>query len=146
MVDLKLVFRELVKFEIELWDAIDARLRSECDLQLTWFEVMQLLGRLPEARVQDIAAEFSITVGGTSKVVDRLEAAGLCRRRPNPNDRRSSVIELTAKGRRLLGKAAVVFEEELQARLGDVLPERSLEQLRQTLTTLRSAGRSRRHP
>lgn len=142
MVDLKLVFHELVKFQIELWDAIDARLRSACDLQLTWFEVMQLLDRLPEARVQDIAAEFSITVGGTSKVVDRLEAAGLCRRHPNPNDRRSSVIELTAKGRRLLGKATVVFEEELQVRLGDVIPERSLEQLRQTLTTLRSAGRS----
>lgn len=87
MVDLKLVFHELVK----LWDAIDARLRSECDLQLAWFEAMQLLDRLPEARVQDIAAEFSITVGGTSKVVDRVEAAGLCRRRPNPNDRRSSV-------------------------------------------------------
>jgi DNA-binding MarR family transcriptional regulator len=142
MVDLKLVFHELVKVQIELWDAIDARLRSECDLQLTWFEVMRLLARLPEARVQDIAAEFSITVGGTSKVVDRLEAAGLCRRRPNPADRRSSVIELTAKGRRLLGKATVVFEDELQVRLGDVLPERSLEQLRQTLTTLRRAGRS----
>ncbi|MFF1607643.1 MarR family winged helix-turn-helix transcriptional regulator [Amycolatopsis sp. NPDC058278] len=142
MVDLKLVFHELVKFQIELWDAIDARLRSECDLQLTWFEVMRLLARLPEARVQDIAAEFSITVGGTSKVVDRLEAAGLCRRRPNPTDRRSSVIELTAKGRRLLGKATVIFEDELQVRLGDVLPERSLEQLRQTLTTLRRAGRS----
>lgn len=55
-------------------------------------------------------------------------------------------VELTAKGRGLLGKATVVFEEELQARLGDVLPERSLEQLRQTLTTLRSAGRSRRRP
>lgn len=142
MVDLKLVFHELVKVQIELWDAIDARLRSECDLQLTWFEVMRLLARLPEARVQDIAAEFSITVGGTSKVVDRLEAAGVCRRRPNPADRRSSVIELTAKGRRLLGKATVVFEDELQVRLGDVLPERSLEQLRQTLTTLRRAGRS----
>ncbi|WIX92080.1 MarR family transcriptional regulator [Amycolatopsis sp. DG1A-15b] len=142
MVDLKLVFHELVKVQIELWDAIDARLRSECDLQLTWFEVMRLLARLPEARVQDIAAEFSITVGGTSKVVDRLEAAGLCRRRPNPTDRRSSVIELTAKGRRLLGKATVVFEDELQVRLGDVLPERSLDQFRQTLTTLRRAGRS----
>ncbi|WP_410643551.1 MarR family winged helix-turn-helix transcriptional regulator [Amycolatopsis sp. lyj-346] len=145
MADLRQVFDELVKYEIELWDAIDARLRAECDLQLTWFKVMQLLDRLPEARVQDIAAEFSITVGGTSKVVDRLEASGLCRRRPHPHDRRSSVIELTAKGRRLLGKAAVVVDGELQARLGSVLPERALAQLHRTLTTLRAAGRALDH-
>lgn len=141
MVDLKSVFHELVKFEIELWTAIDTRLRAECDLQLTWFEIMQLLGRRAECRVQDVAAEFSITVGGTSKVVDRLEAAGYCRRRPHPNDRRSSVLELTANGRRLLDKAVVVFEDELQVRLGSATSERSLEQLHRTLTSLRAAGR-----
>jgi len=145
MVVLRQVFDELVKYEIELWDAIDTRLRAECDLQLTWFKVMQLLEQLPEVRVQDIAAEFSITVGGTSKVVDRLEAAGLCRRRPNPNDRRSSVIELTAKGNRLLNKATVVFDDELQVRLGSVLPERSLTQLHRSLTALRAAMRPLGH-
>jgi DNA-binding MarR family transcriptional regulator len=145
MVVLRQVFDELVKYEIELWDAIDTRLRAECDLQLTWFKVMQLLEQLPEVRVQDIAAEFSITVGGTSKVVDRLEAAGLCRRRPNPNDRRSSVIELTAKGNRLLNKATVVFDDELQVRLGSALPERSLTQLHRSLTALRAAMRPLDH-
>src|SRR3954468_17259085 len=146
MVVLRQVFDELVKYEIELWDAIDTRLRAECDLQLTWFKVIQLLERLPEARVQDIAAEFSITVGGTSKVVDRLEGSGLCRRRPNPHDRRSSVIELTAKGNRLLNKATVVVDDELQVRLGSVLPERSLTQLHRALATLRAAGRTLDHP
>ena len=32
-------------------------------------------------------------------VVDRLEAKGLVRRRPNPGDRRSVVVSLTAAGR-----------------------------------------------
>ncbi|MGK5691978.1 MarR family transcriptional regulator [Streptomyces sp. URMC 128] len=41
---------------------------------MTSFEVLHLLLRRPGPRIQDIAEEFSITVGGTSKVVDRLEA------------------------------------------------------------------------
>jgi hypothetical protein len=47
--------------------------------------------------VFDIAEELSLTVGGTSKLVDRIEAAGHCVRRANPDDRRSSIIELTPR-------------------------------------------------
>lgn len=73
--DLKLLYRELVSLEIELWDGVEGRLRAEYDLPLTSFEVLHLLRQQPARRIQDIAEKFSITVGGTSKVVDRLEAA-----------------------------------------------------------------------
>jgi MarR family transcriptional regulator, organic hydroperoxide resistance regulator len=138
--DLKLVFHDLVQFEIELWNAVDARLRAECDLQLTWFEVMQLLARRSACRIQDVAEEFGITVGGTSKVVDRIEAAGYCRRRANPNDRRSSLVELTPAGLRLVDTATKVFEAELGARIGSVLPEQELKRFAATLSALRAAG------
>ena len=36
MADLKVLFSELVRFETDLWNAVDARLRSEHGLQLTW--------------------------------------------------------------------------------------------------------------
>jgi MarR family transcriptional regulator, organic hydroperoxide resistance regulator len=142
VVDLKLVFHDLVQFEIELWNAVDARLRAEYDLQLTWFEVMQLLARRSGCRIQDVAEEFGITVGGTSKVVDRIEAAGYCARRANPNDRRSSLVELTPAGRRVVDNAMKVFEAELEARIGSVLPERELERFAATLSALRAAGRA----
>jgi MarR family transcriptional regulator, organic hydroperoxide resistance regulator len=35
MSDLRQVFNELVRFEIELWNAVDARLKTEFDLPLT---------------------------------------------------------------------------------------------------------------
>jgi DNA-binding MarR family transcriptional regulator len=89
----------------------------------------------------DIKAELSITVGGTSKLVDRIEAAGLCRRRANPDDRRSHIIELTPGGRRLLKKATKTFEDELQTRLGSVVTGRSLDQFGATLIRLRAANR-----
>ncbi|MFC8143533.1 MarR family winged helix-turn-helix transcriptional regulator [Streptomyces paradoxus] len=142
MADLKQLYRELVSLEIELWDGIEGRLKAEYGLALTSFEVLHLLLRRPGPRIQDIAEEFSITVGGTSKVVDRLEAAGLCKRRANPNDRRSSVVELTPEGRKLVEGALHVFEEELELRIGSVIPERSVREVTAVLSRLRAAGRA----
>jgi DNA-binding MarR family transcriptional regulator len=141
MVDLRVLYRDLINFEIELWNAIDAALRDAVDLPLTWFEVLHLLGRRSECRVQDIAEEFAITVGGTSKVVDRIVAAGYCERRANPNDRRSSIIELTPAGRELLDRAVVVFDGELADRVGSVLSEPELERFAAALRRFRAAGR-----
>ena len=142
MPDLKVLFSELIRFETELWNAVDARLRSEHDLQLTWFEPMQVMSKHTGCRVFDIKEELSITVGGASKLVDRIEAAGLCRRRPNPDDMRSQIIELTPAGRRLLAKATKSFEDELRTRLESVVTGRALDQLVATLTRLRAANRA----
>ena len=136
-----MLFSDLIRFETELWNAVDARLRADHDLPLTWFEPMQVMSRYTACRVFDIKEELSITVGGTSKLVDRIEAAGLCRRRPNPDDRRSQIIELTPTGRRLLAKATASFEEELHRRLDSGITRRSLQQFGATLTALRAANR-----
>jgi DNA-binding MarR family transcriptional regulator len=138
--DLPSLFNELIRFEIELWDAIDARLRAECDLALGRFGVMRVIARLGQCRVQDIADEMSITIGGTSKVVDRIEASGYCSRRPNPDDQRSSLITLTPAGERILAQATAVFEAELARRFSAVRSARSLERFHATLTRLRAAG------
>ena len=140
MSDLRGLFNDLIRFEIELWNAVDARLKSEFGLPLAHFEPMSVIDRIPGCRVYDIANELGITTGGTSKLVDRIEASGYCRRLPNPGDRRSSLLELTEEGRRLLAMAGAAFDEELQRRLGSALPERTLRQFASTLTRLRAAS------
>jgi DNA-binding MarR family transcriptional regulator len=141
-VDLKLLFGDLIRFETELWNAIDGRLRTEFDLPLSRFEPMQVIARRDNCRVQDIAADLAITVGGTSKLVDRIEAAGYCRRLANPADRRSSIVQLTPAGKRLLAKATAVLDAELERRFTAALPQRSLRQFAETLDRLRAAGHS----
>jgi DNA-binding MarR family transcriptional regulator len=141
MADLRVLFSELIRFETDLWNAVDARLRSEHDLRLTWFEPMHVMAKYPVCRVLDIKEELSITVGGASKLVDRIEAAGLCRRRANPGDRRSQIIELTPAGRRLLAKTSESFEDELRVRLKPVVTEQALDQFVATLIKLRAANR-----
>jgi DNA-binding MarR family transcriptional regulator len=144
MPDLKKLFNELVRFEVETWDAVDARLRAEHGLPLSRFEPMRVIASCSDCRVYDIAAALSLTTGGTSKLVDAIEATGHCRRRPNPNDRRSSIIELTPAGKRLLAKATKTFEDELEARIGSVLPDRSVQQLMTTLVKLREGEQAKR--
>ena len=138
--DLRQLFNDLIRFEIELWNAVDGRLKSEFELPLTHFEPMSVIDRLSGCRVYDIASELGVTTGGASKLVDRIEAGGYCRRLPNPADRRSSLLELTPAGRRLLTKAGTAFDEELQRWLGAPVPERTLRQFAGTLARLRTAG------
>ncbi|MGO4612706.1 MarR family winged helix-turn-helix transcriptional regulator [Nocardia sp. 2YAB30] len=141
--DLKSLYDNLIRYEIELWNAIDAALRAECDLQLTWFEILRFLAGHGCSRVQDIAAEFAITVGGASKAVDRIEAASFCARRANPNDRRSSLVELTPSGQQALDQATTVFDRELEQRIGAVLDNQTIQTLTTALTALRAAGHAR---
>jgi MarR family transcriptional regulator, organic hydroperoxide resistance regulator len=138
--DLRRLFNDIVRFEIALWNAVDAMLKSECGLPLTHFEPMSVIDRLDGCRVYDIATELGITTGGTSKLVDRIEANGYCRRLPNPADRRSSLLELTPAGRKIFAEAGAAFDDELQRWLGSALPERALRQFAGTLTRLRAAS------
>jgi DNA-binding MarR family transcriptional regulator len=140
MTDLKWLYHDLVRFETELWASLDARLQRDCDLQLTWFEIMQLLGRRPGVRVQDVATEFVISVGGTSKVVDRIEKAGFCRRMPNPNDRRSALLSLTPTGEEKVAQAVPVFEDELERRFASVLGTSALDRMATGLKLLRASA------
>ena len=140
--DLRFLFSELVRLETELWNAVEGRLRADFGVTLPVFEFLQVISRTPACRVQDIAAELSITVGGTSKVVDRIEASGYVARSANPGDRRSSIIKLTPAGKRLLPKLTAAVDDELRGRLGTGVPDRSLLQLTKTLTRLRIAVRA----
>jgi len=135
------VFDDLVRFETVLWNAVDVRLREESGLPLGSMDVMMVVERTPACRVNDIADALEITVGGTSQAVDRLAAKGLCERRANPADRRSSIVELTAAGRELLGVAKAVFDRELESRLRQPLSGRAFGDLAASLATLREAHR-----
>ncbi|MGH3206326.1 MAG: MarR family winged helix-turn-helix transcriptional regulator [Trebonia sp.] len=140
MTDLRLVFDDLVRFETILWGEVDGRLQEECGTGLASLNVMLVIDATPLCRVQDIARAIAITVGGASQAVDRLESAGLCARHANPADRRSSIVELTAKGKELLGTAAPVFDRELDRLLRAPLPGTALTLLADALGTLRRSA------
>jgi len=142
-VDLRGVFDDLVRFETILWNTVDSRLQQECGVTLSSLNVMMVIAATPSCRVFDIASALAITVGGTSQAVDRLEAAGHCVRRPNPADRRSSILELTAAGQEMLTTAGGVFDDELETFLRVPLSTQALGQLGTALATVRAAAARR---
>ena len=134
---LRQVFDDLVRFETVLWAALDQRLRRECDVSLASVNVLLVIDSVPLCRVQDIASALAITVGGVSQAVDRVEADGWCRRRPNPEDRRSSILELTKAGKQTLERCGAVLDAELGRHLRDPLSATALNNLASALSTLR---------
>jgi DNA-binding MarR family transcriptional regulator len=141
--NLRQTFDDLVRFETELWNGIDATLQRECGVTLGTFNVLLVVNDTADCRVNDLAAALSITVGGGSQAVDRIEARGLLERKPNPANRRSSLLSLTASGRRTLETASAVFDDELQAWFAAPLTSGALDRLSKDLATLRSAAERR---
>jgi DNA-binding MarR family transcriptional regulator len=135
--DLVTTFADLVRLETELWNRVEARVRAVHGLGLAPLEVMRVVHGAPGCRVLDVARALSITVGGASKVVDRVEASGWCRRLPHPRDGRSNVLQLTARGEQLLGEANTTAADALALYLGAGAPASDLEQFSRTINRLR---------
>jgi DNA-binding MarR family transcriptional regulator len=127
--------RLLVRTQIHLWDAADQALRSGHDLPLARYLPMRVIQQTPDCRIQDIAEQLAITNSGASQAVDKIEQAGHARRKPNPADRRSSVVQLTEAGRELLKAAAETLDQEMRQRLS-ILPEPDRQSLAESLIAL----------
>jgi DNA-binding MarR family transcriptional regulator len=59
-----------------------------------------------------------ITPGTVTSAIDRLEAAGLCRRVDHPTDARATLVEITAKGRKLFDRAVDTLNADVFGTVG----------------------------
>lgn len=87
---------------------------------LTWFDV---LSRLADAgpdglRMQELEELALFTRGGLTRLVDRIEAAGLVRREPVVGDRRGVRVVLTVDGRQRYAAAFARHREVIEHAFG----------------------------
>lgn len=66
--------------------------------------------------------ESLLSSGAITNRIDRVEAAGLVRRLPDPNDRRGTIVRLTPKGRTLADRAIKLHFESLAESLSGLDP------------------------
>ncbi|SNR67646.1 DNA-binding transcriptional regulator, MarR family [Blastococcus mobilis] len=73
------------------------------------------LGRSEDCRLTmgSLAEQISLTTGGVTRLIDRMESAGYVQRVPCPTDRRVSYAALTDTGRAKLDEAAPVHAANL---------------------------------
>ena len=96
------------------------RLEENCDMPHAWFEVLLQLRREPEGRLK-VADAIVHSTGGTTRLIDRLEEAGLVERQLCPSDRRAIHVAITPQGNVRLDEALRVhvdyLEEHVSSRL-----------------------------
>ena len=108
----------------------------EHGLEPGWHDVLATLRRAgPPYRMRptEFTNALMLTSSGTTKRLDRLEEAGLIARAPDPDDRRGTLITLTAAGSSLIDKlteAHLANERRLLAALSDADRSRLADLLR----------------
>lgn len=92
---------------------------------LSWFELLWAVQRSPNGRprMSDLAERLTLSRGGITKLVDRLEGAGYLERISCTEDRRSFQAELTPAGKTMLEEMRGIYVAELERHLRRLSPE-----------------------
>jgi DNA-binding MarR family transcriptional regulator len=110
---------------------------------LSWYDVLWPLYRAPgrKLRMGELASQVvTISRSGLTRMVDRLEAAGLVRREPSPDDRRGTVVAITREGSALLRRMWPEYAKEIQRWFVEVLDDDEAARLQETLERVHAAA------
>ena len=131
-----LAFGRLLGAANRLEYVLGRAIEQECGISHLMFEVLLILGRADGAGLSmgAIGREQVLTTGGVTRLVDRMEAAGLVERAEDPGDRRGRLVRLTPQGEQIVVRAARIHVENIQRHFLEPLPadhrERFIEDLR----------------
>jgi MarR family 2-MHQ and catechol resistance regulon transcriptional repressor len=105
-------------------------------LTLTEFGILEALYHKGPMLLGEVQRKVLVSSGGITYLVDRLEAQGLVKRQPSPEDRRARYAALTRKGEQLIRR---VFPEHAR-RLTQVLGGLNEGEKREAFALLRKLG------
>jgi DNA-binding MarR family transcriptional regulator len=93
-------WRALLARHADMTCALDRALQAGHQLGMSEYEVLERLAELPEqsAKIQQIAGSVHLSQSALSRVIGRLEAAGLVERLMCAEDRRAVKVRLTEDG------------------------------------------------
>ena len=72
------------------------------DISPSHLRALRVLRRHGKIRLSELSEHLHIAPRSTTEVVDALETRGLIQRRPDPGDRRATLVELTKHGASVL--------------------------------------------
>jgi DNA-binding MarR family transcriptional regulator len=103
-------WRTLLVTHAALVRRLTEELEQERGLPLAWYEVLLHLNEAPQGslRMGDLARRALLTPSGLTRLVDRMETAGLVERKACGSDRRGSWATLTTAGRKKLKESSPV--------------------------------------
>jgi DNA-binding MarR family transcriptional regulator len=100
-------WRSFLEAHARVTELLDAELRAQRDLPLGWYDVLvQLSEAGGRRRMSELADAVLLSRSNCTRLVDRLDAAGLVGREPDPADARVRWAVLTEAGRARLKDAS----------------------------------------
>jgi DNA-binding MarR family transcriptional regulator len=137
------LWERLIRAQARVVGHLEEEMETEHGLSLRWYEVLLHLSRAPSGRMrmQDLADLALQSKSGLTRVVDRMEAAGLVSREVCPSDRRGVFAVITSEGRRRFRRAATLHMRGIERHFGRHLTETEPAALRSVLDRVLEAER-----
>jgi DNA-binding MarR family transcriptional regulator len=106
-----------------LVEALERDLDVIGGLPLTWYDVLAQLALAPnhQLKMNELADSVLLSKSGVTRLVDRMERAGLITREPCATDRRVVYATLTDEGRKLWDKASPIHRKGVRERFTSLL-------------------------
>jgi DNA-binding MarR family transcriptional regulator len=102
-------WKAFLRAQAELIRTLDRELEAERGLPITFFDVLAQLNQAGgQLRMSELADAVLLSRSGVTRLVDRMERAGLVRREACATDRRASYATLTPEGKRAFRQAKPV--------------------------------------
>ncbi|MFC8676985.1 MarR family winged helix-turn-helix transcriptional regulator [Streptomyces griseorubiginosus] len=119
------LFGDILRLVNTIGDRAARVMRDATGLTGTEFEVLLRLARQPQNRATNarLAQELSVDSGGLTRLIARMEAAGLLTRHPHPDDRRATLLEPTPHGWDQLTRALEAHVPQVTADLLEPLTQ-----------------------
>jgi DNA-binding MarR family transcriptional regulator len=137
-------WRRFLEAHARVIDLLEDELRVDEDLPLSWYDVLVQLSEAGDRqlRMQELASAVLLSKSGLTRLIDRMERAGLVSRRPCEDDRRGTYAVLTDAGLQRLRDAAPTHVRGVAEHFTTLLDDHEAAVLAQALG--RIAERARR--
>lgn len=100
---------------------IRVMLREKFEMTLPRFELLAALDRVPDGLTMgELSRWLMVTKGNITGIAERLSEDGYIKRQPTPTDRRSFVVTLTPRGRKLFKEMETEYERFLDSIFGEI--------------------------
>jgi DNA-binding MarR family transcriptional regulator len=128
-----------------LVEEIEARLAEAGLPQLSWYDVLWALERAEDHRLRmsELADMTVVSRSNLTRLVDRLENAGLVERERVEEDRRGAFAVVNAEGRAMRRKMWPVYSAAIKALFEDHIGSREAAQMGDTLRRILAAVREK---
>ncbi|WP_228771691.1 MarR family winged helix-turn-helix transcriptional regulator [Actinokineospora iranica] len=115
-------------------------IEDEFGISHTMYEVLLHLEWDGPSSMRLLGRKRVLTTGGVTRLVTRMEAAGLVTRAPDPADGRSQIVHMTEKGKDIVERASAMHARNVQRHFFDPVPAEHRKRLVQDLRKISEAA------